>query len=149
MNKKISIKKIFKNFSLKDLEWIDFENKKVWLAIRSWYLSIDFELEVLLLKEIIEFLQKSWAKVVLIPHSFHKTDILSNDFKWMEYIQSKTTNVWITKSMQESYKIYTEKKVDIILAQRLHSIILSQVYEIPFVWISYSKKTSEVLKELK
>ena len=151
VNKKISIKKVFKNFSLKDLENIDFENKKVWLALRSWYLTKNSnpEMEILLIKEIIEFLQKSGAKVILLPHSFHKTDILSNDFKWMEYIQSKTQNVWITKSMQETYKVYTEKKVDIILAQRLHSIILSQVYEIPFVWISYSKKTSEVLKELK
>ena len=149
LNKKISIKKIFKNFSLKDLENIDFENKKVWIAFRSWYFSITPELEILLIKEIIEFLQKSGAKVILLPHSFSKTDILSNDFKWMEYIQSKTQNVWITKNLKETYEIYTQKKVDIILAQRLHSIILSQVYEIPFVWISYSKKTSELLKELK
>jgi polysaccharide pyruvyl transferase WcaK-like protein len=28
---------------------------------------------------------------------------------------------------------------------RYHSIILSQVYGIPFIWISYSKKTDEVL----
>jgi polysaccharide pyruvyl transferase WcaK-like protein len=32
---------------------------------------------------------------------------------------------------------------------RLHSMILSQVYKIPFVWISYSKKTDEVLSIIK
>ena len=151
LNKKISIKKIFKDFKLKDLEWIDFKDKKVWIAFRSWYLakSINKELEVLLIKEIIEFLQKSWAKIILLPHSFSKTDILSNDYEWMKLIQSKTKNVWITHSMQETYKIYKQKKVDIVLAQRLHSIILSQVYEIPFIWISYSKKTHELLNELK
>jgi polysaccharide pyruvyl transferase WcaK-like protein len=51
--------------------------------------------------------------------------------------------------MQETYDFYKNKKLDIVLAQRLHSIILSQVYEIPFVGISYSKKTSEILNELK
>jgi polysaccharide pyruvyl transferase WcaK-like protein len=51
----------------------------------------------------------------------------------MEHIQSKTKKVSITKNMLDTYEAYTEKKVDIILAQRLHSIILSQVYEIPFV----------------
>ena len=51
--------------------------------------------------------------------------------------------------MQETYKYYSEKKVDIVLAQRLHSIILSQVYEIPFIGISYSRKTKEILNELK
>ena len=149
VNKKVSLKKIFKNFTKKDLENIDFENKKVWIAFRSGYLTKDPELEILMIKEIIEFIQEKWWKVVLLPHSFHKTDILSNDFSWMKYIRSKVKNVWVAKNMKETYEFYKEKKLDIVLAQRLHSIILSQVYEIPFVWISYSKKTSEILKELK
>ncbi len=151
LNKKVSIKKILKKFTKNDLEDIVFEGKKVWIAFRSWYLTknLNPEMEILLMKEIIEIIQKKWAKVILLPHSFHKTDILSNDFAWMKHIQSKTVNVEITKNMLNTYNMYWEKKVDIIFAQRLHSIILSQVYEIPFVWISYSKKTSEILSELK
>jgi len=50
--------------------------------------------------------------------------------------------------MEEVYKKYIYKEFDICLAMRLHSIILSQVYEIPFVGISYSRKTEEILKNL-
>jgi polysaccharide pyruvyl transferase WcaK-like protein len=50
--------------------------------------------------------------------------------------------------MQESYEIYTKKKIDINLAMRLHSIILSHVYSIPYIAISYSKKTDEITKKL-
>jgi len=149
LNKKVSIKKIFKNFTIKDLQWIDFENRKVWIAFRSGYLTKDPELEILMVKEIIEFIQKNWWNVVFLPHSFSKQDILSNDFEWMKLIASKLKNIKIAWSMQETYDFYRNKKLDLVLAQRLHSIILSQVYEIPFVWISYSKKTSELLNELK
>ena len=149
LNKKVCIKKIFKNFNIKDLQTIDFENKIVGIAFRSGYLTKDPELEILMIKEIIEFIQKSWAKVIFIPHSFSKQDILSNDFEWMKLVASKLKNLEIAWTMQETYDFYRNKKLDLVLAQRLHSIILSQVYEIPFVWISYSKKTSEILNELK
>ena len=149
INKKISIKKIFKDFSLKNLKWIDFENKKIWIAFRSGYLTKDPELEILMIKEIIEFIQKKWWQVIFLPHSFSKQDILSNDYKWMKLISSKLKNIEIAWSMQETYDFYRNKKLDIVLAQRLHSIILSQVYEIPFIGISYSKKTNEILNELK
>ncbi len=152
LNKKVSIKKIFKDFTKKDLDNIDFENKKVGIAFRNWYLTKNPnpELEILLIKEIIEYIQDLGAKkVFLLPHSFHKSDILSNDYQWMKHIQKNTRNVWISHDMKDTYSYYTEKKVDIVLAQRLHSIILSQVYVIPFIWISYSKKTNEILNELK
>jgi len=145
----VLIKKILKNFNIRDLETIDFKNKKVGIAFRSGYLTKDPELEILMVKEIIDFIQKFWAKVVFLPHSFSKQDILSNDYEWMKLITTKLKNVEIAWSMQETYKFYKEKKVDIVLAQRYHSIILSQVYEIPFVGISYSKKTLELLNELK
>lgn len=149
--KKISLRKVFWDFKMSDLDWIDFKDKKVWIAFRSWYLTKNPnpELEILLIKEIIEFIQKWWWKVALLAHSFSKTDIVSNDYEWMKLIKNKCTWVEISDSMQETYSYYKEKKLDIVLAQRLHSIILSQVYEIPFVWISYSKKTNEILKELK
>ncbi len=152
LNKKVSIKKIFKDFTKKDLKWIDFENKKIGIAFRNWYLTKNPnpELEILLIKEIIEYIQDSGAKkVFLLSHSFHKSDILSNDYEWMKHIQKNTKGVWISHSIADTYSYYKEKKIDLVLAQRLHSIILSQVYEIPFIWISYSKKTNEILSELK
>jgi polysaccharide pyruvyl transferase WcaK-like protein len=39
--------------------------------------------------------------------------------------------------------------MDLCLAMRLHSMILSQVYEIPFVAFSYSKKTEELVKKIR
>jgi polysaccharide pyruvyl transferase WcaK-like protein len=51
--------------------------------------------------------------------------------------------------MMEVYDAYKNKEIDICIAMRLHSIILSHVYEIPFIGLSYSTKTDEVLNELK
>ncbi len=149
INKKVSIKKIFSSFSLKDLENIDFENKNIWIAFRAWYLSKEPEIEIWMIKEIIIFIQKKWWNVVFLPHSFNKDDISSNDFIWMNYIKKDLKNIWITKSLQETYNYYKEKRLDIVLAQRLHSIILSQVYEIAYIAISYSRKTFEILNQLK
>ena len=81
-------------------------------------------------------------------HSFHENDDLANDllflinFVWEE-------GVTIKQTMQEVYETYKNKEIDICVAMRLHSIILSHVYEIPFVWVSYSTKTDEVLNEFK
>ena len=150
INKNLCLNKIYsKDFTTDDLEWINFNWKKVALAFRKWYISKvnSPELEVLIVKEIIEYIQNLWAKVILLPHSFHKTDILSNDYEWMKLILEKTSNVGITHSMQETYEVYKDKKIDICLAERFHSIILSNVYNIEFVALSYSKKTHEILKE--
>ena len=48
--------------------------------------------------------------------------------------------------MHEVYDFYREKKIDFCLSMRLHSMILAQVYEIPYIWVSYSLKTEEALK---
>jgi polysaccharide pyruvyl transferase WcaK-like protein len=42
--------------------------------------------------------------------------------------------------MEETYSIYKEKKIDFCFSMRLHSIILSQIYAIPFLSLPYSKK---------
>ncbi|MDR1987210.1 MAG: hypothetical protein LBQ24_00060 [Candidatus Peribacteria bacterium] len=47
--------------------------------------------------------------------------------------------------MNSVYEVYKNKEIDFCFAQRLHSIILCWVYEIPFVGVSYSKKTDEIL----
>jgi polysaccharide pyruvyl transferase WcaK-like protein len=80
--------------------------------------------------------------------------MVSNDYIFLKQFLRKETlekypkKISISKSMEETYNYYKEKKIDICLAQRLHSIILSDVYEIPFIGISYGRKTDEVLQSL-
>ena len=81
---------------------------------------------------------KTLPQLIFVPHSFHKTDELANDFVWLDNLKKQleiecNTEIKICANMKESYEVYTEKKVDFIFAQRLHSIILSQVYSIPFL----------------
>lgn len=150
INRNLCLKKLdSREFTLKDLTRIDFTGKRVWLAIRKGYISKtdNPQMEILIIKEIIEFIQKSGWKVILLAHSFHKDDILANDYEWMKLILEKVKWVEITNSMEETYETYKNKKIDLCLSERLHSIILSNVYKIPFIAISYGKKTSEVLKE--
>jgi polysaccharide pyruvyl transferase WcaK-like protein len=99
-----------------------------------------------MIKELISFLEAKNAEIIFIPHSFSKDDIFSNDYKWMRKINS---DIQITNTLEASYNIYKFKKVDIIFAQRFHSIVLSQVYDIPFIAFNYSTKTKELLNDLK
>lgn len=142
------------NFSLKDLENINFQNKKVWLTFRAWYIgkSHNEKIEILMIKEIINFLLIRNAKVCFLPHSIHNTDTKSNDLEFYKKIVLWTPledKVSIVETIDEVYEIYKQKKIDICLSMRLHSMILSQVYDIPFVAFSYSKKTDEMLKKIK
>lgn len=129
-----------------DFNWIT-----VWLALRSWYLveksNLSMRMEEWKIREIINYITSNGWKIILLPHSFHKNDILANDFLFLNKFLHK--NVSIESSMEDVYNVYKNKKIDICFSMRLHSIILSHVYEIPFLWISYSKKTDEVLKTLK
>lgn len=137
-------KNIFDNF---DLLW-----KKIWLAIRAWYFfqqsNISSRMEEWKVRELINFLVSKWASVVLLPHSFHEFDEIANDFLfltkfvWEEWVSIKENMLWV-------YDTYKNKEIDICISMRLHSIILSHVYEIPFIALSYSTKTDEVLKKLK
>lgn len=129
--KKVEAKKI----SLNDLKDIDFSGKKVWLALRRWYLNS----EKILINELIDFIINSGWKVVLLPHSFHTWDDVVNDLKFLTWF----IKLWveITSSMQETYEIYTQKKIDFCLSMRLHSMILSQVYGVNFIAIKYAKKS--------
>lgn len=134
--KNFLVKKVeAKNFSLNDLKDIDFSEKIVWLAFRSWYLNNEKEL----INEIIDFILNSGWKVVLLSHSFHTWDEVANDLKFL----SQFIKPWveITSSMKKTYEIYTQKKIDFCLSMRLHSMILSQVYGINFIAIKYAKKS--------
>jgi polysaccharide pyruvyl transferase WcaK-like protein len=140
-------------FSIKNLDDIDLDWKKVALAFRKWYLNntwgrLDDQLEEGKINELITYLLKKNAEVILLPHSFHKTDILANDYSFLSKFLRINEKIRIINSMEEVYKKYIYKEFDISIAMRLHSIILSQIYWIPFVWISYSTKTDEILDQI-
>lgn len=141
-----------KEFNKDYIKQFDFKGKKIWIAIRSWYFvpksKISLRMEEWIIKEMIDYLVKQGAFIVLMPHSFHKTDILANDYEFLKRFDNWDSSIILKKDMKEVYKVYTDKEIDFCFAMRLHSIILSHVYEIPFIWISYSKKTDEVLAEL-
>lgn len=123
-----------KNFSLNKIKNIHFSWKIIWLAIRKWYLNN----EKILMNEIINFILNSWWKIILLPHSFHTINNISNDYEFL--IQFIKAWVDITHSIHETYLIYKQKKIDFCLSMRLHSMILSQIYWIKFIAIKYSKK---------
>jgi len=137
-----NIKKIIKNNNI-NISW-----KTVWLSLRDYKIEA-FEEKII---ELIKYFLKKDAEIILIPHSFHKTDKKANDYlflnKCRDVWKKHLNKIYICKNIQESYNIYTEKKIDLNLASRLHSIILSQVYEIDFIAISYSTKTDEIISYL-
>lgn len=137
-----------RNFSLRDLQKYDFEGKRVGIALRSWYIgkSKQEKIEKLIVAEVLNYIEQQGWQIVFLPHSFHQKDMKSNDFLFLEQFLTETQE--IKKSMQEVYEVYVRKEVDINIAMRLHSIILSEVYEIPYIALSYSQKTEEQLKKL-
>jgi polysaccharide pyruvyl transferase WcaK-like protein len=139
------------DFSVNLLHDIDFKNKTIGLALRKlthkWYNAKVIEL--------IEYLIQRKANIVLLPHSFHKFDSESNDLTFFMNLLSEHYsdnedflehhNISLTHSMEETYSYYTKKKLDIIFASRLHSLILARSYKIPYIALSYSRKTDEQL----
>lgn len=125
------------NFEIEKFREIDFVGKKVWLAFRSGKL----ENENKQISELIDLIISSGWEVILLPHSFHETDLLANDYEFLkQFLKDKVS---ITNSMFDTYEIYKKNLIDICVSMRLHSMILSQVYDIDFISISYSQKTSE------
>ncbi|MCD5380559.1 polysaccharide pyruvyl transferase family protein [Candidatus Gracilibacteria bacterium] len=135
----------------------DISGKTFGISLRK--MNIDNYFENIL--SVLNYIVDNNGSIIFIPHSFHKTDEVANDYifqnelyselgkKYNTQISNKKLQISICKNLEESYGMYKSKKIDINLAQRLHSIILSQVYGINFIGISYSQKTDEVLKQLK
>ncbi len=154
-SKSFMIKKVSsESFSSKDLEGIDLEWKKVAIAFRKGYLwdrknKLHLKMEEWKMNELIDYILNKWWEIVLLPHSFHKTDFVANDYMFLNQFLRVNDKIRIISSMEDAYSKYIYKEFDICLAMRLHSIILSQAYEIPFIGISYSTKTDEILEQLK
>ena len=129
-----------KDFCLNDILEYDFTNKTVWLALRSWYIKWGNNFwEITFINDLIEYILWFDAKVVLLTHSFHKIDKNVNDYEFLK--QFLRPWVEITKTMEETYQNYSQKKIDFCLSMRLHSMILSQVYGIDFIALKYAKKS--------
>jgi len=62
---------------------------------------------------------------------------MANDYNFLSKFLRITEKIRIINSMDEVYSKYIYREMDLVLAMRLHSIILSQVYGIPFIGISY------------
>ncbi len=120
---------------------IDIPNKRIGIALRSWYLQDEAEN----IERIVRYLQAHGFEVIFLSHSFHPTNILSHD---QEIFQSSAErfHIAITKTMRETLDLYPT--LDFVVGMRLHANILSVVHGIPFYSISYGNKTRAILQEL-
>ncbi len=131
------------NFKIEDFKKYDFFGKKVWLALRSWYM---WEGENAKVESLCKYIESQWGKIVFLPHSLHQTDVRANDYEFMKQFLSYDREIYA--DLWEVYTAYTHNMLDIIISMRLHSIILSYVYGIPQVVLSYSQKTQQAIKKL-
>jgi len=138
-----------KSFKLAEFENYDFEGKNIWLALRSWYIgsSRDSRIEKLLIEELCQSIEKKGGKIVFIPHSFHQSDPVANDYEFMKQFSNFEREIYA--DMWEVYTVYNHKILDTVISMRLHSIILSHVYGIDQIILSYCQKTDELIKKLR
>jgi polysaccharide pyruvyl transferase WcaK-like protein len=137
-----------KNFKLSEFENYDFQWKKVWLALRSWYIgsSWDERVEKLLIEEFCQYIEKRWGKIIFLPHSLHSSDNRANDYEFMKQFLNYEREIYV--NLAEVYTAYNHNMLDLLVSMRLHSIILSYVYGIDQIVLSYSQKTDEAIKKL-
>lgn len=133
-----------KQFHIEDIKAFDFEGKTVWISFRSGY----FWDEEKTMDNIIQYVLSKNGKIIFLPTSFHKTNDSSNDYIFLKKYADKY-KLDIASNMWQTYNYFRKKKVDLTFSMRLHSIILSQTYSIPYLAISYAKKTEEILKIIK
>ncbi len=89
-------------------------------------------------------LQKEGYEILLLPHSLHPTDENSHDGYYLQNFLFP--GVKTSQSIEQTLEYY--KQCHIVLAMRFHSMILASIHSIPFVGISYGKKTSSLLSEM-
>lgn len=116
-------------------------NKRIGIALRSGYLQDEAEN----IERIVRYLQAHGFEVIFLSHSFHPTNILSNDQEIFQ-ADAERFHVAITKNMRETLDLYPT--LDFVIGMRLHANILSIVHGIPFYSISYGNKTRAILQEL-
>lgn len=146
--KSLALKTIPSNQAeVSDFDDINMTGKVIWVAIRQWYFKEGKDEWEFVKESLSALLKKGVKKIVLLPMSFHPSDYQANDYYFLRNFISENI-VMGGENMQEVYNNFKEKKIDMCIAMRLHSIILSQVYQIPYIALSYSRKTDEILKKL-
>jgi len=137
-----------KTFKPKDFENYDFSGKKIWLALRSWYIgsSGDMRVEKLLVEELCQYIEKKWGRIIFLPHSLHPSDAQANDYEFMQQFVNYDREIYA--DLWEVYTAYNHQMIDIIISMRLHSMILSYVYGIDQIALNYSQKTEQAIKKL-
>lgn len=128
-------------FSYENTKQIKTESKIIGISIRQKYLK-DEENNI---KQIILYLSKKWYEIIFISHSIHEEDRLANDYLLLRDF-AKKYNLWITRTIKETLAIYP--KLKFVVGMRLHSLILSTIFQIPFISLNYGIKTDELLKQL-
>lgn len=116
-------------------------SKIIGISIRKNYLK-DEENNI---KQIILYLSKKGYEIFFISHSIHEDDKLANDYLLLRDF-AKKYNLWITRTIKETLSIYP--KLKFVIWMRLHSLILSTIFNVPFIALSYWHKTNELLKDL-
>jgi len=105
-----------------------------------------------LIEEFCNFIEKKGGKIIFLPHSMHNDDSLANDYEFMKSFMKDGRR--ILESLGEVYAWYKSPdslesgREKICITMRLHSILLSYVYGIDQVALSYSQKTDELIKKI-
>lgn len=113
------------------------EKKTIGLALRAGFLDDS------VVDEMIRWLLKKNYDVLLLPHSLHPTDEQAHDGYYLQ--KFLFPGVRITQSIEQTLAAYPT--CDAVIGMRLHSIILSLVYDMPLVALSYGKKTQALLEQ--
>ena len=114
--------------------------KRVGISIRWGFL----EQKKSVIPEIYDYLASEGYDPILLVHTT-KGDIDRNDAIYIKDVMAgRTYNV--TNSIEQTLKIYPTLYA--VIGMRFHSGILACVHEIPFIPISYSHKTMELIKDL-
>ena len=121
-------------------ETIESENNKktIGIALRKGFLADEVILQT------IRKLTNQWYQILLLPHSLHPTDEVAHDGYYLQDFLLP----WVSTTQTIEQTLAAYQKCHIILAMRLHSMILSVVHHIPFIGISYGQKTNALLEEL-
>lgn len=113
------------------------QQKAIGLALRAGFLDDS------VVSDIVRWLLQKNYDVLLLPHSLHPTDESAHDGYYLQ--QFLFPGVRIAQSIEQTLESYAS--CDVIIGMRLHSIILSLVYDIPLVAVSYGKKTQSILEQ--
>lgn len=124
-------------------ENIPLEESYIGISIRKW--KDDEHLIDVISKAVDYIINRYDTKVILIP--MHYPEDLDISLKVLEQVKSKDCFVLRDKyNVEEIMGVI--KKLDLIVAMRLHSLIYAATQEVPIVGLSYDPKVEGILNSL-